>query len=265
MIEILQDFEHASERLSPLILIAPGILGVAIGLFIWLGGFGLRKQLLLAAGGIVGAVLGYFVIGPQTVSVAGLACAGAFLAIVFERFFIGALSAVLAVVVTFAVLARPYIGDVGPIPKHAQAEALNSAQSATLVESYAVQLAESTKQTCSQMPNYNWAMLVAAAVAGMIGGYAFRRTASAVSCATLGAMLIFAGAILLLLNKGGNPITSIFNSSPVYAIVLGAMAALGTVEQLILYRPRKQKSRKTGKSDRTDGESQSAGQTWRTS
>jgi hypothetical protein len=80
MVDILQSFEQACGRLSPLVLIGPGIAALVIGLFVWLGGVGFRKWLLGIAGGLTGGLVGFFVFGLSpllTAAFAGIAAAAA--------------------------------------------------------------------------------------------------------------------------------------------------------------------------------------------
>ena len=160
-------------------------------------------------------------------------------------------------------LARPYIGDARSVAPVENGETLSRAQSVRLMKTYATELGARVRQVCSQMPAYNWAILVGAAVAGLAGGFSFWRITSALSCATFGTMLIFAGMILLLLYKGSGPISSILQKSPFYAIVFGAMAAFGTVEQLIVCRQKNIEPAKGKESDKGAGELSSAKQSWR--
>ena len=70
MLEILQDLESAicgTVRLSPVVLVGPGLIFVIAGLFIWLGGLGFRKQLVAVAGAITGGICGFFAIGQNII------------------------------------------------------------------------------------------------------------------------------------------------------------------------------------------------------
>jgi len=102
------------------------------------------------------------------------------------------------------------------------------------------------------MPLYNWAIIAVLVVIFITGGFYFWRLTSALCCATLGTLLVFAGMILLLLYKGAMPVTGIYRRASLYAAVFIAMAAFGTIEQLLLCPWLKSKAirRKEAKKDK---------------
>jgi hypothetical protein len=130
------------------------------------------------------------------------------------------------------------------------------------MNAYLFDCSERVKQSCSQMPRYIWVIIPAAAVVAIVAGVALWRFASALSCAALGTTLIFAGMILLLMYKGSAPISELMRKPPFYGTVFVTMAAFGTVEQLILCKRKKPKSKKTKKQNES---SEKRGQSWRTS
>lgn len=265
MIDTLQSFEQASGQLSRVILVGPGVAAVVIGLFMWLGGVGFRKWLLGIAGGLTGALAGFFVFGLNPLLTAAFAGIAAAAAAIFQRLFIAVLAGALAFAVGFCVLARPYLGDTWiAVTPAKQSGTLSWAQSARLMKSYAVELNASAGQAYSQMPGYKKAILAAVAAAGAAGGFWLRRAAPALCFALLGTALIFAGMILLLLQKGSPAITGIFEKSSFYAIVFLAMTAFGTVEQLIFCKQKKNESVKVGQGGNGGDESPSARRSWRT-
>jgi hypothetical protein len=132
------------------------------------------------------------------------------------------------------------------------------------MKSYAIEFDASARQVYSQMPGYKGAALAAVAAVGAAGGFWFRRVASALCFAVLGTAFIFAGMILLLLQKGSGAISGIFHKPPFYAIVFLAMAAFGAVEQLILCKQKKERAEKAGEDDKGGDESASARRSWRT-
>jgi hypothetical protein len=102
------------------------------------------------------------------------------------------------------------------------------------------------------------------AVIFIIGGRSLQQLASALCCSILGTVLIFAGMILLLLNKGSMPVSIISNRLSFYVAVFAAMMVFGTTEQLLLCKKsetspaaksqtggKKQKSKETKKNWRT--------------
>jgi len=243
MLEILQDFEYAlggRVRLSPVVLVGPGLVCVIAGLFIWLGGLGFRKILVAVAGAITGGICGFFAIGQNIISAAFTAALAAALAMLFERIFITILTAALAAAFAFAVLAGPYIENpqqatvVSLSEISAQDSAFGVRESAEKMKTCIIDAGQKVKHACLQMPVYNWAMIMVLILICIVAGFSLWQLASALCCSALGTVLIFAGMILLLLNKGSMPVSIISSRSSFYVAVFAAMMAFGTIEQLLL-------------------------------
>jgi len=268
MVEVLQNFEQAARRISPLILIGPGLAGVLLGLFVWLGGAGFKKYLLAVVGASTGAVLGFLVIGRNALWAAALAGVAAVVAAILQRVFVAILAAALAAAITFAVLARPYAGEASAAAAAAggtQAVILDASQSAKLIASYATEFCARAKEVCWHMPVRDWAIMMGAAMAAIVAGSCIWRVVCALCCAVLGTVFIHAGMILLLLYKGSTPISAIFNKAPFYATVFAAMAAFGAVVQLVFCRQGKRKSGRVEQAGKAGEEPQPAERNWRNS
>jgi len=224
MLEIAQNLERTAAGLRPAVLIGLGLAATSVGLFVWLGGLGLRKALVAIVGAIGGAICGFFIAGGNVVPVMVSAAAGAVITVIFEKVFITIMAAGLAAVSGFAVLA----------------------------ELYGVDFSDGLRQACSEMPLFTWAIIAALAVAFIVAGFYLWRLTSALCCATLGTMLVFAGMILLLLYKGAAPVSSICTRGWFYAAVFAAMTAFGTIEQLLLCKrpPKKPTAKKDVNKDK---------------
>jgi hypothetical protein len=269
MFGLLQNFEQVAGRFSPILLIGTGVILVLVGLFIWIGGLGLARILCGVVGAVAGAVCGLFAIRCTILSAAFLATVLAAFAVIFERIFFIVLTAALAAVVSLAILAWPYLGvplqlsatNPGSVSVHGPTLSIN--ETIEVVRVYFINLHRELKQVRSRMPLHNWVIVAAmAAVFLSIGFYLWRLT-SALSCAALGTMLIFAGMVLLLLYKGSVPISSVCCKAPFYSGIFIAMTAFGTIVQLLLCRRAKKRSiRKKEAKDREEPEG--ARQRWRT-
>jgi len=273
MLRILQDFESAiggGVRLSPVVLVGPGLAAVIAGLFIWLGGLGFRKTLVAVAGAICGGICGFFAIGQNIVSTAFSAALAASLAMVFERIFIAILTAAVAAVFAFVVLAGPYIeNSKGPAPLSrgeisVQGTAVGVRESAEKMKAHIIDVGQRIKHAGLQMPMYNWAIIIVLVLIFIVAGFSLWRLASALCCSVLGTVLIFAGMILLLLHKGAVPVSIICSKSSYYATTFIAMIAFGMIEQLLLCK--RQKSRSAGKRQmrKNKQEPSQTKETWRT-
>jgi len=257
MLEILQDFESAiggAVRLSPVVLVGPGLVCVVVGLFIWLGGLGFRKLLVAVAGAISGGVFGFFAIGQNIVLATFAAVLATALAMVFERLFIAILTAALASVFAFVVLAGPYVENsqqaalISPGEVSVQGPAISARESAEKMKAYIINACQKIKHAGLQMPVYKWAIIMVLGLIFVVAGYSLWQLASALCCSVLGTMLIFAGMILLLLHKGALPVSIICSRPSFYATAFIAMTAFGTSEQLLLCK--RQKTRSAGKRQR---------------
>jgi len=270
MLEIFQNFEQMAAQFSPLVLIGSGVAAVLVGLFIWLGGLGLKRLLVAVAGAVTGGVLGFFVIGRNIISATISAVVAAIIAIILERAFITILAAALAGALGFAVLAGPYIENsqaANPANQEemsAQATTMSVDESINELKAYALDAGEKIKQTCSQMPVLRWAIIAIPVAILIIGGFFFWRLTSALCCSVLGTMLIFAGMILLLLYKGAAPVSSICYKPLFYASVFIAMTAFGTVEQLLLCQRVKTKSAAKGQAHKDKEGAEKVKHDWRT-
>ncbi len=257
MLEILQDFESAiggAVRLSPVVLVGPGLACVIVGLFIWLGGLGFRKLLVAVAGAICGGICGFVAIGQNIISATFMAALIAAIAMVFERLFIAILTAALAAVFAFVVLAGPDIENsqqaapVSPGEVSAQGTVVSVRESAEIMKACIIDVGQRIKDAALQMPVYHWAIIMVLVLIFIVAGFSLWRLASALCCSVLGTVLIFAGMILLLLHKGALPVGIICSKTSFYATVFIAMTAFGTSEQLLLCK--RQKTRSAGKRQR---------------
>lgn len=218
MLDISQNFEQMISELSPTFLVGVGSGSVLAGLFIWLGGLGFRKYLVTIVGAFAGGISGFFITGRNTVLSLVSAGVGVVIALVLEKIFVTIMAAVLAAVLGFTVMGRICVGQ-----------------------------ADSLEQACSQMPVYSWVIIAALVIISIAAGFFFRRLISALCFAAFGAILIFAGMILLLSYKGTEPISYISGKPSFYGMVFAAMVAFGTIEQLLLCRFAKAKAKREEK------------------
>jgi len=209
MLEIAHNFEQTARSFSPVVSVTLGLAAVTVGLFVWLGGLGFRRLLVALVGAVAGAIVGSFIACRNLISATASAAVAAALALIFEQMFISILAAASVAVVTFVILAGIYKAD----------------------------LSDGLKHACSQMPLYSWPIIAAVAAIFIAGGFYFWRLTSALCCAAIGTMLVFAGMILLLLYKGAAPVGYISSRGLFFAAVFVAMTAFGTVEQLLFCQP----------------------------
>ncbi|MHC4094897.1 MAG: hypothetical protein ACYSU3_02460 [Planctomycetota bacterium] len=271
MIEIFYVFERTSGRINPIILIAPGILAVIAGLVVWLGGLGFRKVLSAVLGAVIGWVVGFFVIGKSMIAASIMAVAAAITATVLNRMIIIILAVSLAVTLGFVVasLGGPYLGvteQAGPVftnPVSSQGPPLNVTESILAIKAYIIGVGDQVQQTVVHMSYIGWAIIGVMIIIAIVAIVYLWNLTSALCSAVLGALLIFAGMVLLLLYKGAMPVTVIDRKAPFFAAVFGAMVAFGTVEQLVLC-PWFEGRRKKRKQKVKEGKAERSKNLWRT-
>jgi len=262
MVETLKSFEEVAGRFDPLVLIVPGLVMVALGLFVWLGGLGLRRALFAVIGAVVGGVTALLVLDQNSIIAGASAAVAACVAAVFQRLFTALLLGLLSLGITFLIVARPglleYRGTLIANQKdlgHGD-QRLAVQDSLSVIRSYSLDLVDSVRYAAGKLLPIHWAIVAAVAAGLLTLGVLFRHLAGAMSCAILGAALTFAGLILLLIFKGSSPIRRMETAPLFYGAVFAGMAAFGTVEQFLLYRGTAEKPKaKAGKSKPDSGES----------
>jgi hypothetical protein len=269
MLEILKNFEQAAAGFAPLVLIVPGLVILAVGLFVWLGGLGFKRLLVGLVGAISGVIFGFYLLRRNFIATTISTTAAILVAIIFERLFIAIILAALATVLGFVVLAGPYIDSDVAVDTASQGLILNPDSDMSVRESietmkaYVISFSDIVKQASSQMPAYRWVIVAALAVIFLVAGFWLRRFASAFCFAVLGTLLVFVGMILLLSYKGSAPVSKIANRSLFYAIVFIAMVTFGTFEQLLLLRRKKGQSTRKKQTSKEKQESEGI-RHWRT-
>jgi len=259
MPEIVLNIEQAAKWLKPVVLVAPGVTALLLGLVIWLGGLSLRRFLMAVIGAAAAAACGFFIIGCDIVTSAVLAVLVSVIAALVERVFIVILAAIMAVAVGFAILAKPYFEEpAAMVLTQERAGPLTVEQSLDVVKTYISSCVVEAEQAGSEMPFYNLAILAGLGVIFLIGGFVFWNSVSALCCAALGTMLVFAGMILLLLYKGAAPIANIREDKSFYTSVFMTMVLFGTALQLLLFRQGIRKQADLGESGQAEKENDQA-------
>ena len=240
MLGVLKSFEETATRLSPIILVVPGLMAVGVGLFVWLGASGFKRIGLAVVGATCGVIAAIGLLNQSVGAMIALALIGAFVGAVLQRFFTAALAGALGVTAAFLIVAWPLLGQdqgvsLGAEPTDA-AETLSTRDSAEVVRITVVDLRDSIKLAGRQLTPALWGIVMIAGAVSLGGALVMRHLGKALSCSILGAALIFAGLVLLLLNKGSEPITRIGLRPGYYILAFLSVVAFGTIEQWLLCR-----------------------------
>ncbi len=241
MVEILKSFEQTAVWFRPIVLVLPGLGATASGLFIWLGGLGFRRLLLAVLGGVIATLMALAIMGLNPAAMVLTGLLGAFVAVLFRRFFAATLLSAQGALVTFLVVGWPYLvppdGSLtGRLASAPDKRVLTTAESLHVVRTAAGDAIEVAKQTGRQLAASRWAIITAVAFTLLMTGLLFRQFGGAMSCALLGSALVFAGLILLLIFKGSAPVTRMARQPMLFGGAFLGMMVFGTAEQWIVCR-----------------------------
>ena len=258
MIEIFQNFEQMTGRFSPSILIGSGVVILILGLLIWLGGLALRKILISIAGLACGIVVGLFVVGRNLFSASLSGALAALIALIFEKVLVVLLAAAIAAAIAFTILAEPYFEqvEITEVQNEMSEQTITAGLDETLQElkTFGLDAGEKIKQAGEKIPVQIWAIIAAPAVIFLVCGVLLWRWTTAFFFSVLGTMVVFLGMILLLSYKGTEPVSHIRSKPLISAGVFLAMAAFGTIVQLLLCKGSKKKKVTEIKPGKENGE-----------
>lgn len=266
MVEVFKSFEQVAGRFNPLVLVVPGLVMVALGLFVWLGGLGFRRVLFIVLGAAAGGLSALLIVSDNGVIAGASAMAAGFLAAVFQRAFAATLLGLLSLVVAFVILAHPYLREhqgtlvagqnLGRSPKMTVSDSLR------VSHAYGLDLMDGIRHAAGRLTPGQWAVLAAVTAGLLTLGALFQSLGGALSCATLGTAMIFAGLLLLVIFKGSDPVGRLVAQPTFYGLVFVGMAVFGTLEQLTLCRRAQQQKPKT-KSGKSKPAKEESKRSWR--
>lgn len=243
MIEIFQNFEQMTGRFSTSILIGSGVVLLLLGLTIWLSGLALRKILIPIVGLAGGILVGLFVVGRNIFSTSFLAVLAALIALIFQKVLCVLLAAALAAAIAFTILAEPYFeqAETTEVRSEMSVQATTAGLDETFEElkTFGLDAGEKIKQAGTKIPVQIWAIIAAPAVIILVCGVLLWRWTTALFFSVTGTMVVFLGMILLLSYKGTEPVSLIRSKLFISAAVFLAMAAFGTIVQLLICKSSK--------------------------
>jgi len=209
-----------------------------LGLCIWIAGHSFRKILISLTGLVAGIVVGLFIIGRNIFSASLSAALAALIALIFQKVLCVLLAAALAAAITFTILAEPYFiqPETVEIQNDTLAQTTTNGVNEILQElkTFGLDAGERIKQAGTKMPVYIWAIIAAVAAVLLVCGIVLWRFTSSLFFSVLGTMVIFLGMILLLSYKRTEPISHTRSKPFISGAIFLAMAAFGTIVQLLL-------------------------------
>lgn len=266
MVEILKSFEVVAGWLDPRVLVTPGLAMIGLGLLAWLACLCLRSLVFGLIGAAVGLLASFFV-GVQGPSIwVATTAGGAAFGALLPRLSVAVLLTSLGTGIAFVAIATMQPATAQPTLFEAQSltgttERFSLPASLEVVRGYGYDLADHVRAIGRRFLPMHWAILASVGSGLLALSVLFGRLADAVTGSLLGAALVFAGLVLLLLFKGSAPVTRIEQNAAFYGLVLLAMAVFGAGEQLILCRRPKQEAKEDGRKSRTKKKEVASG--WR--
>ena len=242
MLEAIRNFEQISSYFVPVVLVTPGIVFVLCGICLWLGGLRWIKQMAAFVGLIAGFLAAFFLTDRQKAAFIIVPIIGVGFALFFERLTVIVVGAALVLLIVLIAFVQPALHD------HQNWEYLEykapEGQTEEIVldwkESFSVikselALVSSSIRTCIRTIKPKG--IVIAVLAGLIYlgmGYFQPRLMAAVTCSAFGTMLIILGMMCLLLYKGSDPMSYVYDRVKFYGLVTLGMIIFGTITELVL-------------------------------
>jgi hypothetical protein len=247
MFDILNEFQNAALVFSPMMLVAPSVLGVIIGIIFWLAGVKYTRIIAITAGFIGGGIAAFYWFPAHNQVPAAIigALAGGLVAMFVHKFIVVAAGMAVFMIVVITFLIGTHFNDqvsgVVYQPAAATSVKLSLVQTIEQIKSRLTNVSERLYRLSIRLPSVTWSAFAAAILAVVVAAIFFGRFIMAFACSSLGTAMIFAGMLSLLLYKGSSPLTYVYGRISYFFLVFAAMTVAGTVVQFILCKPSKLK------------------------
>jgi hypothetical protein len=207
MTNLLWTFQNRVTHLQPSLLLTLGVVTIAAGLFVWLGGLGFKKIVFVAIGLFFGAFCTLFSSGTNLFLAAAIIGICAMFALTLQETFLVLIASAFAAAIGYSILLRPYFRPSGNI--------------------LAV-----IRQLSISVPYYNWPILLA--ITALPFAVISWPSALALFSSAAGTTLILAGTIMVLLNLGYPAVDYMTTMKDICIPIIALATILGTIAQLWL-------------------------------
>ena len=207
MTNLLWTFQNRITHLQPSLLLTLGVVTIAAGLFVWLGGLGFKKIVFVVIGVFLGAFCTLFSFGTNLFLAAAIIGICALLALALQETFLMLVASVFAAVIGYSILIRPYFRPSGDIMSV-------------------------IRQLSIGVPYYNWPIMLA--VTALPFATISWPSASALISSAAGTTLILAGTTMALLNFDYPAVGYMTTRQDIYIAIIALATILGTIAQLWL-------------------------------
>ena len=232
MLEWLTYLELLSEHLSGPVLVIPGLVGLLLGIALWLGGSLGRRGMVAVTAIMTGALVGFWLSGRSGVLVGGLGLGMA--ALVIPRVTTGIMASLWLAMATvgFLVASHPPAQEgavsVGVVPT----SRLTTAESCEVMLAHINQFGDVIWQATKAQSWVVRLVLSAVLVAVTSIMALLPRLGLALYNAVVGTVLISFGMGFLLLHKGSEPLLYAWTHYQMFSAVWTGMILFGTTVQL---------------------------------
>ncbi len=193
--------------MQPSLLLTLGVVTIAAGLFVWLGGLGFKKIAFVVIGLFLGAFCTLFSSGTNLFLAVAIIGICALLALKLQETFLMLVVSAFAAVIGYSILIRPHFRPSSDIMSV-------------------------IRQLSIGVPYYNWPILLALTALPFVA-ISWPGTSALISSAA-GTTLILAGTIMALLNFGYPAVVYMTARQDIYIAIIALATILGTIAQLWL-------------------------------
>ena len=246
MTEILKNFEAIALEMPSIMVIIGGVVCVGVGVCVWLGGLRWRIFTAVIFGLTVGFVSSFFVSENRLIAAIFPTILVTCSLLIFRKRALVVIGAITTTTVLVLSLASPVSAQTSYRP--GMKAALHTEQKIDL-DAVISQLSSQSDITGFQIPtligDLTPSAIGIAAVSGSLVmglGLFLHKLVSAGTCAAYGTGLIYAGMILLLLEKGSMPVEHICRKPVFYQTVAICMLIFGTFVGVLVCPVKKKKT-----------------------
>jgi uncharacterized membrane protein YwzB len=251
MLNAFQTFENDCLAMAPEFMLPVGIGLVGIGLCLWLGGLNWPR----IAGGLLGALIAgictLFLPMLKLNIILGIIGISAVVGAILDKpaiIFSGGIATAVISLIAFAPAIEFDSNTPSPVMENSQTQTtLSASQSAVFGFEWIEYFATNIGASINQNEPLKKAISTGAALAVIFVGIALRRLVSAIACSAIGTIVVFSGMIILLLHKGSQPLTNIYQKPEFYATAAVCMVIFGTLSELLLCPVQKNKNKQINK------------------
>jgi len=248
-----EEIQNTIQQVLPIVLIGPGFVLAASGLFMWLGGLRWLKAIAAFCLAIVGILCAWFFTEHQLMVMVLFPVILASLGVYFNKIVVVLLGGVTAaVLVVFIPVIMGINKESSPTSQPVVQERLDLLESVEWIQEITEQFKNDIKEMIAGIPQSRRMLAIGIAVLVAATGIFSWRLVCAATCSVLGTMLIGCGMMVLLLYKASEPVTLMMERQVLLGLILIGMVVAGLFIQLWLC-PAKPEKKEIAKENLNEG------------